>query len=171
VGHPRLNGTALAGIYNRHFQDSRRERLFVSSTAFFLTWALVRGLVHLIRANIGPFHNVSAGGTHVHHLVWGILLLLVAGYIAQVETPQSRRRVRILVAALFGAGAALTLDEFALWFYLADVYWTREGRDSVDIAILFGALLSLGVWGGSFLGSLSRHFAHRAVAAAKRPSS
>ncbi len=160
----------LAAIYNRHFQDSRRERLFISSTSFFLTWALVRGLVHLIRANIGPFHNVSAGGTHIHHLVWGILLLLVAGYIAQLETPLSRRRVRVLIAALFGAGAALTLDEFALWFYLADVYWTQEGRNSVDVAILFGAMLSLGVWGGAFIGSVSTHFAHRAAAAVQRHS-
>ena len=160
----------MAAIYNRHFQDSRRERLFVSSASFLITWAAVRGLVHLIRANIGPFHNVSAGGTHVHHLVWGILLLLVAGYLAQVETPSSRRRLRVVTAAVFGAGAALTLDEFALWFFLADVYWSREGRDSVDAGVLFAAVLSLGVWGGPFLGAVSRHFAHRAVAAAKPES-
>lgn len=162
-----LSSTAVAALYNRHFQDSRRERLFVSSASFLLTWAAVRGLVHLIRANLGPFHNVTAGGTHVHHLVWGILLLLVAGYLAQIETPDSRRRLRVLTAAVFGAGAALTLDEFALWFFLADVYWSREGRDSVDVAILFAAALSLGVWGGSFLGAVSRHFAQRAVSAAK----
>ncbi|MDQ6691921.1 MAG: hypothetical protein M3Z13_04050, partial [Candidatus Dormibacteraeota bacterium] len=161
------NAAALSAVYNRHFQDSRRERLFISSTSFFLTWALVRGLVHLIRANIGPFHNLSAGGTHVHHLVWGILLLLVGGYIAQIESPTSKRRVRVIAAAVFGAGAALTLDEFALWFYLADVYWTRQGRDSVDVAILFGSLLSLGVWGGAFLGSITKHFARHAVAAAR----
>jgi len=122
----------------------------------------VRVIVHLIRAGIGPFHNVSAGGTHVHHLVWGILLLLVGGYLAQLEADDSRR-LRFLVTLLFGIGAALTLDEFALWFFLADVYWDRQGRASVDVAIGFFALLSLGVWGGPFLRELGRLFTRRAL--------
>jgi hypothetical protein len=122
---------------------------------------VVRVIVHLIRAGIGPFHNLSTGGTHVHHLVWGILLLLVAGYLAQLEADDSRR-LRYLVAVLFGVGAALTLDEFALWFFLADVYWERQGRDSVDVVIAFFGLLSLGVWGGPFLRELARLFTRRA---------
>jgi hypothetical protein len=61
---------------------------------------------------------------------------------------------------LYGAGAALTLDEFALWLNLEDVYWAREGRASIDAVILFGALLLIGVWGGRFLGALVREFSH-----------
>jgi hypothetical protein len=61
-----------------------------------------------------------------------------------------------LTAVLFGIAAALTLDEFALWLQLRDVYWTREGRESVDAVLLFGALLSAGLWGGPFLRALGR---------------
>ena len=61
-----------------------------------------------------------------------------------------------LVSLLYGAGAALTLDEFALWLNLRDVYWAKEGRASIDVVILFGALLSIGVWGGRFLRALVR---------------
>jgi hypothetical protein len=122
----------------------------------------VRLIVHLIRAGIGPFHNVSAGGTHIHHLVWGILILLLAGFLAQLEADDSRR-LRFVVAVLYGAGAALTLDEFALWFFLADVYWERQGRWSVDVVVAFFALLSVGVWGGPFLRELTRAFTRRAM--------
>ena len=150
----------LAELYGFHFKDPRRERLFISSLSFLVTWIVVRVIVHLIRAGVGPFHNVSAGGTHIHHLVWGILLLLVAGYLAQLEADDSDR-LRFLLAVLFGVEAALTLDEFALWFFLADVYWARQGRDSVDAVIAFFGLLSLGIWGGPFLRELTRRFVRR----------
>jgi hypothetical protein len=65
-----------------------------------------------------------------------------------------------LTAVLYGIGAALTLDEFALWLLLRDVYWTREGRESVDAVLLFGALLSAGLWGGPFLRALIGAFVH-----------
>jgi hypothetical protein len=92
------------------------------------------------------------GGRHIHHLVWGILLLLVCGYaeIADVgtgETPLSILMSRLL-ALSYGIGAALTLDEFALWLNLdALAYWSRQGRESVDAVILFGAALAMGTWG------------------------
>jgi len=84
----------------------------------------------------------------------------VAGYLAQLESDTSRR-LRFLVAVLYGIGAALTLDEFALWFFLADVYWARQGRDSVDVAVAFFGLLSLGIWGGPFLRELTRRSVSR----------
>ena len=59
---------------------------------------------------------------------------------------------------LYGAGAALTLDEFALWLNLEDVYWARQGRASIDAIILFGALLLIGIWGGGFFQALWREF-------------
>jgi hypothetical protein len=59
-------------------------------------------------------------------------------------------------------GAALTLDEFALWLNLRDVYWETQGRESVDAVLLFASLLSIGAWGGPFLAALGRHMWHRA---------
>jgi hypothetical protein len=92
------------------------------------------------------------GGRHIHHLVWGILLLLLVGYSDMAEmgtgsTPSSIFASR-LIAICFGIGAALTLDEFALWLNMdPQAYWTRQGRESVDAVILFGALLAIGTWG------------------------
>ena len=80
----------LKRLYHFHFQDERRERLFLASLAFLVTFAIVRGVTHLIRAGIGPFHNVTGGGLHIHHLVWGILLLLVVGYVAPLP-PASKQ--------------------------------------------------------------------------------
>jgi hypothetical protein len=151
-------------LYRCHFRDPRRELMFLSSLSFFIAFLAVRGIVTMIRNNVGPFHNVSAGGTHIHHLVWGILLLLVVGYLwlIQASIPiYENRRWHRLTAILFGIGAALTLDEFALWLKLADVYFSPEGQRSIQAVIVFGALLSIGVWGGPFLRGLYHHFFRR----------
>ena len=164
AGHLQLRSPgSIVGLYRQHFGDPRRERLFLSSTGFFSAFVVVRVITHAIRAGIGPFHDVSRGGVHIHHLVWGILLLLAVGYcwLIQVGTgvgPDGRGRSRA-TALLFGIGAALTLDEFALWLRLEDVYWTREGRESVHAVLLFGALLLIGLWGGPFFRGLLRETA------------
>jgi hypothetical protein len=151
----------LKRLYHFHFQDERRERLFLASVAFLVTFGIVRGITHLIRAGIGPFHNVTSGGLHIHHLVWGILLLLVVGYVWLLEVGVGSTWVASLTAIAFGVGAALTLDEFALWLNMQDVYWDRQGRESIDAVIIFGGLLSAGIWGWPFLraltGLLRRH--------------
>src|SRR5256884_3475096 len=146
----------LSRIYRFHFRDERRERLFLASMALLLTFEIVRGITVSIRAGIGPFHNVSAGGTHIHHLVWGIALLIVVGYVWLLEVGVGSTWVASLTAILFGVGAALTLDEFALWLNLQDVYWERQGRGSVDVVLIFGGLLSVGIWGGPFFNRLIR---------------
>ncbi|WP_406209792.1 hypothetical protein OH807_39455 [Kitasatospora sp. NBC_01560] len=113
--------------------------------AFVLTFGGTRAVTRLIRAGRGPFRDMSVGGTHVHHQVYGIMAMLVAGAIEFSYRPGSPG-VQIL-AVLFGAGAALTLDEFALWLHLEDVYWAREGRKSVDaafLAVAVGLLLVAG---------------------------
>ena len=111
----------------------------------------------------GPIHDVVVGGMHLHHVVLGILLLLGVGYLwlAQVGTGIGRSLdwPSRLTALLYGVGAALTLDEFALWLRLEDVYWEREGRESIDAVILFGALLAVGTWGGRFFHALVREAA------------
>lgn len=147
-------------IYRSVFAQRHRERQLVAATAFYVTFAVVRVLTHAIRAGRGPFHNIEMGGRHIHHLVWGILLLLIVGYgwLLQIGTdvrtpsPWPGR----IMAFLYGVGAALTLDEFALWLNLSDVYWERQGRASIDAVILFGALLLMGLMGGRFLHALAR---------------
>jgi len=145
----------LKRLYHFHFQDERRERLFLASLAFLVTFGIVRGITHLIRAGVGPFHNVTSGGLHIHHLVWGILLLLVVGYAWLLEIGVGSSWVASLTAIAFGAGAALTLDEFALWLNMSDVYWERQGRESIDAVVIFAGLLSVGVWGWPFLRALT----------------
>jgi hypothetical protein len=89
-----------------------------------------------------------------------VLLLLGVGYVSLAQAGlgvgESSRRASTLTALLYGIGAALTLDEFALWLNLEDVYWTRNGRESIDATILFGSLLLIGLHGWSFLSSVAR---------------
>jgi hypothetical protein len=144
----------LKRLYTFHFQDERRERLFLASLGFLVTFGVVRGITHLIRSGLGPIHNVSAGGLHIHHLVWGILILLGVGYLWLVEQGVGSSLVASLSAVAFGIGAALTLDEFALWLNLQDVYWQGAGRESIDAVVIFAALLSVGIWGGPFVSAL-----------------
>ena len=146
-------------VYHDHLpRDPRRERLFLSSVSFLLTIVGLRLLTAAIRFEIGPFHNVSAGGTHIHHLVWGILLLLLVGYLWLIEfgtrDPASDIASR-LSALAFGFGAALTLDEFALWLNLQDVYWTSTGaHESVEAILAFFALLTAVFWGAPLIRGL-----------------
>ncbi len=148
--------------YRRAFQDTRRERLFLSSVSFFTTFAGTRTITHAIRDGRGPFHNLSAGGRHLHHLVFGIAGLLGSGYLWLVHDDQASGSgddaLAKFNAVLYGGASALTLDEFALWLDLADVYWTKQGRASVDAVVLFGGMLSIGLWGGPFFRELFREF-------------
>ncbi len=93
-------------------------------------------------------------------MVWGILLLLAVGYgwLIDIGTGEGRSSVLMsrLMSLLYGAGAALTLDEFALWLNLRDVYWAREGRSSIDAVVLFGSLLAIGAWGAPLFTRRSR---------------
>ena len=146
----------LSELYRFHFKSERRERLFLASVGFLITFAIVRGITAMIRAGVGPLQNVSAGGLHIHHLVWGILLLLLVGYVWLSEFGVDSSWLASLTAIAFGVGAALTLDEFALWLNLQDVYWEREGRISVDVALIFASLLSAGWWGAPFLAAIGR---------------
>jgi hypothetical protein len=146
--------TRLREIYTFHFKNERRERLFLASIGFLVTFGIIRGITHLIRAGVGPFHNLTSGGLHIHHLVWGILILLLVGYVWLIEQGVGSNWIASVTAILFGVGAALTLDEFALWLNLQDVYWTGAGRESIDAVVIFISLLSVGIWGGPFLREL-----------------
>jgi hypothetical protein len=142
----------LRALYYKHFGDRRKERQLFSTGAFLVTFATVRTITHAIRAERGPFKNITTGGRHIHHMTFGIAGLLTVGYLWMLEIgiKEERRSSRVTSAA-FGAGAALTLDGFALWLNLEDVYWAKQGRESIDAVVLFGSLLSLSVLGKGFL--------------------
>ena len=164
----------VPALYRKHFSDCKKERQFVSSASFFTTFASVRVITHSIRAGIGPFRNITPGGRHIHHMTFGIIGLLTVGYLWMMEigTATDKRRSSRLTSGFYGAGAALTLDEFALWLNLQDVYWAKQGRESIDAVVLFGALLSMGLLGKDFVREFVRlsegfehdgeeHFEHR----------
>src|ERR1700735_3109681 len=149
-----VSRTRLRRVYQHRFTESRRERVFLGSGGFFPTALVVRALTIAIRHDIGPFHDVSMRGRHIHHLVWGILLLLLVGYLWRIEVGtgavSSNQWTGRLTSMLFGVAAALTLDEFALWLNLRDVYWQREGRESFEALALFGGVLAIGIFGRAF---------------------
>jgi len=152
--------SVLSRLYSFHFKSERRERLFLASIGFAVAFAVIRAITHLIKAGVGPFHNVSTGGLHIHHLVWGIGLLLVVGYVWLIQEGTGQSSVPSwfsrATAIAYGVGAALTLDEFALWLNLQDVYWAGKGRESIDAVVIFAAFLSVGIWGYPFLAGLAR---------------
>lgn len=133
-----------------HVLDVGRQRDgFVTLGAFLASFLFIRTSARLIRSPKVPWWPGSvktSGGLHLHHLVWGIVLLMLSGFLRFVTNPASPWAE--LLAAAFGIGAGLTLDEFALWIHLRDVYWAEEGRSSFDavvMAALIGSLIVLGV--------------------------
>ena len=144
-------------FYDRHFSDPRRERGFLSAVAFTTTFGIARGITHAIKAGVGPFHNISAGGTHIHHSTFGIFGLLGVGYLwtyqLGIGVPRKGWGSRVSATA-YGVASALTLDEFALWLDLSDDYWDKQGRKSIDAVVLFSGLLTTGVLGRSALNEL-----------------
>jgi hypothetical protein len=142
--------------------DQRQRAALASWIAFTSTFAAVRGITYSIRAGKGPFHNVSAGGEHLHHYMWGIGMLAGVGAVA-VHGEESWRS-HPAVATSYGSGLALIVDEFALLLDLKDVYWAKQGRVSVDVAV--GGIAIAGSYFAALpvLRSLRRETEHEAGA-------
>jgi hypothetical protein len=125
-----------------------REPEFLFLVSFLASFGFIRTSAHMIRAQVSWWPgNVQVGGTHIHHLVWGIILILISGYVAGVVQPDSPW-IHLAVIA-FGIGTGLTMDEFALWLNLRDVYWEKEGRRSIDAVIVVAVLAGLAATGFS----------------------
>nr|BFE87277.1 hypothetical protein GCM10020093_098780 [Planobispora longispora] len=127
--------------------ETGRLPLFCFFVALILAFVFTRINVRLIRAKVGWFRNVNVGEMHIHHVVFGVVLLLLAGVAGLLVSGVSQTWYAV-TAAVFGIGAALVLDEFALILHLHDVYWEEEGRTSVDavfVAIAVTGLLLLGL--------------------------
>ena len=163
-----LQLTRLGFLVRATIPDRPRRRMFIASVSFLLTFAGVRLLVHRIVNHQGHFQWVMVHGHHIHHLVWGILILLLVGYgwlldVGRLHTPLAIFLSR-LMSVSFGVGAALTLDEFSLWLDLEpDSYWSSAGRLNIDAIIFFGALLAVGAGGAPFFRGLARIWSKRAL--------
>ena len=118
--------------YHEELGPGQRSAL-LSWLAFTVTFAGLRELTYSIRAGKGPFRNISVGGEHLHHYLWGIALLSGVGAVA--VRGEERQRRHPAVAVSYGAGLALIVDEFALLLDLRDVYWARQGRISIDVGV------------------------------------
>jgi hypothetical protein len=138
----------MSGWYQQQIVHTGRLPLFCFFVAFALGFLVIRLWVRLIRARVRWWPgNVVAGDVHVHHMVFGVVLMGIGG-VAQLAAPLSSLGWRSAAGAVFGLGTALLLDEFALILHLRDVYWTNEGRVSVDavfVAAGVTALLLLGI--------------------------
>ena len=117
-------------------------------TAFLVTFGVLRVITAIIHFDLfphGPFRNlITASGLHIHHLFWGILLLMATGFAALASRDPTWH---LRIAVVFGIALALTLDEFALWLRLADVYWSPEGVESLKAAAVAAARLLICAFG------------------------
>jgi len=120
--------------------------------AILVTFLVTRTVTRLIRSGSGAgagLGNVRIAGNHVHHQVFGILIIIGTGIVLVSETP--RGAALDAAAAVFGVGVGLTVDEFALWLHLEDVYWTRDGRKSVDAIFCVLVITGTLIGGASFI--------------------
>jgi hypothetical protein len=134
-------------IYHQVLVDEGRQRAFVCLGAMLISFFAIRTSARMTRAFAWwPGGVRTESGVHLHHFVWGIFLMLGAGFVAmdiQLHAPWSG-----IVAAIFGVGAGFTLDEFALWTRMEDVYWSEQGRSSLEavaIVAIVGLLVVAGV--------------------------
>ncbi len=154
---------AVRAAYREELDPGQRGVL-LSWLSFTTTFAAVRGITYSIRAGRGPFRNLSAGGEHLHHYMWGIGML--AGIGAVAVRGEDRHRRHPAVALVYGSGLALIVDEFALLLDLKDVYWAKQGRISIDLGVGGSAVAGTALAARPVLRRLARD---RASAARDRP--
>ncbi|MFG2571806.1 hypothetical protein [Streptomyces sp. NPDC048481] len=123
---------------HRNVVEPGKLPLLLALAAFVLTFLITRVITRLIRAGKGPFGNISSGGVHIHHVVPGVVLTVAGGFGAVASGRHGFGSGAC--AVVFGIGAGLVLDEFALILHLDDVYWTEAGRKSVEAVVLTAAL-------------------------------
>ncbi|HYJ23240.1 MAG TPA: hypothetical protein VEW07_14610 [Solirubrobacterales bacterium] len=138
----------VSDYWSDHILANNRQGVFLVLVGFILSFAFIRMSTRLMRSPRVPWWPgsvVSESGVHLHHLVFGIVTMMIAGtlgFAAHGESPWAE-----ICGFLFGVGAGLTIDEFALWVYLDDVYWAEEGRSSIDATVIAAAAMALVVLG------------------------
>ncbi len=159
--------------FRHHVIRKGKEAPFWVALSFLVTFGIVRYITYSIRrgkqeaarhpnapqhhSKLG-FHDIEiGGGIHVHHMVPGIILTLIAGYLALVTGERAKKPVSIV----YGIGSALALDEFALWLELRDVYWAKDGHKSVDAVGIAAGVFVGGFALAEFGGAIIRDIHHR----------
>ncbi|MBB3039137.1 hypothetical protein [Hoyosella altamirensis] len=154
--------------FTERIVDSGRLPLFFLMVAFALTFLFIRFSTRMIRAQVSWWPgNVTPGGLHIHHSVFGIVMMLIAGFLLIALANYETHVTNNILAALFGIGAALVLDEFAMLLHLRDDYWTQEGRESIDaifVAFAITVLFVLGIHPLGLSGDFARYEEQRTAA-------
>ncbi len=127
-----LSDSEVVRAFAEELDDGQRQAL-LAWLSFSVGFASVRGITYAIKDGWGPFRNLSVGGEHLHHYLWGIAMLAGVGGVAVRGGEKARRNP--VVAVTYGLGLALIVDEFALLLDLKDVYWSQQGRLSVDVGV------------------------------------
>ena len=147
VGTP--TGLFISDFWEHQLVDHGRQYLFLVFVGFIGSFGFIRLSARLMRSPRVPWWPgsvVSESGVHLHHLVWGITMMMAAGVISFALLASGWWYE--VCAFVFGVGMGLTIDEFALWIYLDDVYWSREGRSSIDASVIAVAFMGLILVGG-----------------------
>jgi len=140
-------GKRLHEHYHREL-SLRRQIAIRALCSFVVTFVIARGYTYSVHYHLLPLRDfITPSGLHIHHLFWGILLLIVVGFGALASRDP---RWHLRMAVVYGVALALTLDEFALWLRLADVYWSREGHESVEAVAVAASVLALMAVGEPF---------------------
>jgi len=143
-----IDASIFSDFWNDHILAHERQGVFLVLVGFILSFAFIRMSTRLMRSPKVPWWPgsvVSESGVHIHHLVFGIVTMMIAGtlgFTVHGESPWAE-----ICGFAFGVGAGLTIDEFALWVYLDDVYWAEEGRASIDATVIAAAAMGLIVVG------------------------
>ena len=143
-----MTTASIFGDFYNRIAEHELQGLYLVLIGFILSFAFIRMSTRLMRSPRVPWWPgsiVSDSGVHLHHLVFGIVTMMVAGaggFAAFGNSPWTE-----ICAFAFGIGAGLTIDEFALWVYLDDVYWAEEGRSSIDATVLAAAAMLLALLG------------------------
>ncbi|MBA3866843.1 MAG: hypothetical protein H0X42_10960 [Solirubrobacterales bacterium] len=138
----------ISDFWNQHILAHERQGVFLVLVGFILSFAFIRMSTRLMRSPKVPWWPgsvVSDSGVHLHHLVFGIVAMMIAGtlgFAVHGDSPYAE-----ICGFFFGVGAGLTIDEFALWVHLEDVYWAKEGRSSIDATVIAAAAMGLVVVG------------------------
>jgi len=134
--------------FTERFVDTGRLPIFFLLVAFVLTFLFIRFSVRMIRAEVSWWPgNVTPGGMHIHHVIFGLVFMLLSGFGLVVLSDEQTPVANCVLAAVFGIGTALVLDEFALVLHLRDVYWAEEGRASIDAVFVATAIVVLFLFG------------------------
>ena len=155
------------GLHLHHHLSPRRERAMFATLGFVIALAITRGVTTFLRyRGAGPNGGIVVSGVHIHHLVFGIVGLLLLGYawllLYGFEHRPKRRWFR-LTALGYGVFSALILDEFALWLNLRDVYWQKQGRESIEALALFAGFLLWAVLIAPFARAVYRYVRRRGL--------